>query len=61
MRTTSARLARTVSVAAWSVVLGLAAHGGPSVLAGDAVGAVHPLRVGPDGRHLVQADGRPFF
>jgi len=62
MRTTSSRFARMVSSVAWSVALGLAtAHGSPSVFAGDAVGAVHPLRVGPDGRHLVQADGRPFF
>ena len=61
MRATSG-LARTVTAVAWSVVLGLGAlRGVPSVWAGDPAGAVHPLRIGPDGHHLVRADGRPFF
>ena len=61
MRTTSSRLAWTVSAVAWTVVLGLAARGGPSVFAGKRSRPCTPPRVGPDGRHLVQADGRPFF
>jgi hypothetical protein len=33
----------------------------PLALAAPAAAADHPLRVSADGRHLVEADGRPFF
>jgi Protein of unknown function (DUF4038) len=55
------RLGTTMRAVVWSVICALAAVGGAPPFFADALGAVHPLRVGPDGRHLVRADGRPFF
>jgi hypothetical protein len=43
--------------AALAILTLLAAAGRPP----HALAAEHPLRVAPDGRHLVQADGRPFL
>jgi hypothetical protein len=53
MKTVSSPFARTLAVFA-AVLAGAA-------LASAAAPTGHPLRVAADGRHVVQADGRPFF
>ena len=61
MRARSSRLTRTLAIAVGTTVLGLAALRSVAAAAEASPPAGHPLRVGPDGRHLVRADGRPFF
>jgi hypothetical protein len=56
---TSSFLGRHLTAAA-CVALALAPVPSASGAAGGA-SAAHPLRASADGRHLVQADGRPFF
>ncbi len=62
MRSSTSHLARALGVGIGTVILGLAAlDGGEAAAAEKSPATAHPLRVAPDGRHLVGTDGRPFF